>query len=415
MQLARDLQLAHIAIHAPEVAVDPTSFFQGAQEQHPWLARCDAGLLVTEYQAMKELMSLDDKLRNPSTQIVELMGAQGTGWGRFCEEMMLSSSGERHARLRGSVANAFTPRAVNQLRPTMRAVISDLLDEWAPRGAFDFVEFASQFPIRVMFGVIGADPKVIPEIQRSLEIHGASFDLNPAKMPIIEQAYQHLWGFVDDLIVERGPDGKQGDLLDQLIAVNSSGVISAAELRQMLILLFAAGFDTTKNTLSLLLYATMGEPELWRRCAMDRPYCDKVVEESLRLASPSSTYREVTEGFGYRDVAFGVGDVLIFPVSIAGRDTAAFPEPVRFDPERVHANRHLAFGRGMHMCLGQFMARANIEEGLHLIAQRITNPRLTGEVSWRPFPGTWGIKSLPIAFQPGAKGPEAAMRRSEVQ
>lgn len=404
MTSARDLALSNLVLHAPEMALNPMPFIEAAKAQHPWLARCDQGLVVTEYQAMKDLMSIDDRLKVPNDQIVELMGAQGTGWGRFVDEMMLSSHGERHARLRGSVNNAFTPRAVNQLRPRMRAVVGALLDEWAPRGAFDFVEFAGQFPVRVMFGVIGADPAAIPEVQKSLEIHGASFDLNPAKMPIIEAAYQHLWGFVDELIVARGPNGDQGDLLDQLIAANTSGALTDDELRQMLILLFAAGFDTTKNTLTLLLYAMITRPNVWVRCAQDRAYSDKVVEESLRFASPSSTYRVVVEAFDYRDVRLEMGDMLIFPVSIAGRDPTAFPAPMTFDPERAHTNRHMAFGRGAHICLGQFMARGNIEEGAHLIAQRMTNPRITGEVLWRPFVGTWGIQSLPVSFDP-APGP----------
>ena len=69
-----------------------------------------------------------------------------------------------------------------------------------------------------------------------------------------------------------------------------------------------------------------------------------------------------------------------------------------FDPDRTEKAASLAFGRGMHFCLGKFLAQANVEEGAHLIAQRITHPRLAGEVVWRGFPGVWGIKSLPIEF-----------------
>ena len=70
---------------------------------------------------------------------------------------------------------------------------------------------------------------------------------------------------------------------------------------------------------------------------------------------------------------------------------------------RKYADRHLAFGRGMHICLGQYLARANLEEGLHLIAQRITKPKLAGAVSWRPFPGAWGLQTLPIEFTPAPR------------
>jgi len=73
---------------------------------------------------------------------------------------------------------------------------------------------------------------------------------------------------------------------------------------------------------------------------------------------------------------------------------------LRFDPDRSEKAPSQAFGRGMHICLGQFLALANVEEGIHAIARRIVNPRLAGPVEWRPFPGVWGIKALPVAFDP---------------
>src|SRR5690606_4538947 len=102
----------------------------------------------------------------------------------------------------------------------------------------------------------------------------------------------------------------------------------------------------------------------------------------------------------YRDVLLPRDTLLFFPVSVVGRDPSAFDDPHRFDPERALDvdRRHLAFGRGAHMCLGQYIARAQLQEGLHLIAQRLENPRRDGPMGWRPFPGVWGIKGLPITF-----------------
>jgi cytochrome P450 len=400
MASANELQLPHVPIETPEFAVDPMPHMDAARRQHPWLARSNLGFLITEYQAMRDVLARDDKLRMPGAEIVDIMGAHGTEWGRFVVDQMLVSSGERHDRLRGSISGAFTPRAVNRLRGLMQEVVADLLDEWAPKGAFDFVEFASQFPIRVMFGVIGADPAPIPEIQHSLEIHGSSFDLDTSRMAIIEAAYLHLWEFVDGVIAARRRVGPKGDLLDDLVAANTSGALSDVELRQILLLLFAAGYDTTKNMLTLIMHAMLQTPADWERCATDRAFCDKVVEEGLRFMSPSSTYRTVVEPLEYRDVVFPKDSMIIMPLSITGQDETAFPEGRAFKPERTHVNRQIAFGRGMHLCLGQFLARANMEEGIHLMAQRITKPRLAGEVTWRPFPGVWGVKSLPIAFDP---------------
>jgi cytochrome P450 len=408
MPSVNELELAHLPIETPELAIDPMPYFETARRQHPWLAKSNAGLVVTDYTAMKEILHKDENLRMSSTEIVDLMGARGTGWGRFTEEMMLSKSGADHARLRGSVAQAFSPRSVNRLRPVMKEVVSNLVDEWAPKGAFDFADFAANFPIRVMFGLMGADPALLPDLRASLEVQGSSYSLEPWRMPIIEEAYQVLWRFVDDRINERGTAGGRGDLLDELIAANTAGALDDEELRIMLVFLFAAGYDTSKNLLTLTLHSMIEAPDVWKRCAEDRPFCDKVVEEQLRLTSPSNIYRLVTEAFDYRDVTFPKGSMLILPLTISGRDPEVFPDPMAFDVDRRGKDRHLAFGRGMHICLGQYLARAQAEEGLHVIAQRITNPRLAGEVTWRPFPGVWGIKSLPIAFDPAPARPEPA-------
>jgi cytochrome P450 len=106
------------------------------------------------------------------------------------------------------------------------------------------------------------------------------------------------------------------------------------------------------------------------------------------------------QDFTYDGVNFTKGAMVVFATPLAGRDPAAFPEPMTFDPERVSASRHVAFGRGAHICLGMFIARAQLEEGLHLITQRLANPRLTGPISWRPFLAAWGLRTLPIAFDP---------------
>ncbi|HEX4375693.1 MAG TPA: cytochrome P450 [Steroidobacteraceae bacterium] len=400
MSSIHELELARLPIETAQFGTDPMPFLDQARHQHDWLAASSLGYVVTDYRAMDEIMRLDNNLKMPGENIVDLMGARGTGWGHFAEDQMLARSGAEHARLRGSVSAAFAPGSVNRMRPVMQATVAALLDEWAPKGAFEFTEFAANFPIRVMFALIGTTTERLPEIITSLEIHGSSFNMEVEKMAIIEQAYQTLWGFVDDLIARRGPNAGKGDLLDHLIAASSDGTLSDTELRQILILLFAAGYDTSKNLLTLLMHSMIQAPAIWKRCAEDAAYCRKVVVEQLRHTSPSNTYRVVTQDFNYRDVDFPQGTMLIFPISLAGRDPAIFSNASTFDPERPEKAASLAFGRGMHFCVGKFLAQANVEEGAHLIAQRITNPRLAGEVLWRGFPGVWGIKSLPIEFDP---------------
>ncbi len=398
-----ELDLEQLPISTPEFGMDPMPWFARARAKHEWLAGSDIGYVVTGYHAIDAIMRLDDKLTMPGEEIVDIMGARGTGWGDFAIEQMLVSFGERHTRLRGSAGTAFGPGSVKRLRPVMQQTVRDILDEWAPKGSFDFTAFAAQFPVRVMFALLGTSTERLPEIMKYLEIHGESFNLEVEKMDVIEHGYQTLWSFVDGLVAERGPDGSKGDLLDTMIAANLKGQINDKELRQLLILMFAAGYDTTKNLLILLMRSLLDHPDIYRRCGEDFEYARKVVKEQLRFATPSNTMRMVTEGFTHRDVDIPAGTMLIFPLTLSGRDPAVFSNADRFDPDRPEKNPNQAFGRGMHMCLGQFLAVANVEEGIHLIAQRIANPKLAGEVAWKPFPGVWGITSLPITFdQPQA-------------
>jgi cytochrome P450 len=393
-----ELDLEELPISAPEFGNDPLPWFAKARARHEWLAASDIGYVITGYHAIDAIMRLDDKLTMPGEEIVDIMGARGTGWGDFAVEQMLVSHGERHTRLRGSASSAFGPGSVKRLRPIMQQTVRDILGEWVPKGRFDFTEFASQFPVRVMFALLGTSTERLPEIMKYLEIHGESFNLEVEKMDEIEHGYQTLWSFVDGLVAERGPQGQNGDLLDTMIAANQNGQITDKELRQLLILMFAAGYDTTKNLLILLMRSLLDHPDIYRRCGEDFDYARKVVKEQLRFATPSNTMRMVKEGFTHNGVEIPVGTMLIFPLTLSGRDPAVFGNPDTFDPERPEKNPTQAFGRGMHICLGQFLAVANVEEGIHLIAQAILNPRLAGEVAWKPFPGVWGITSLPIEF-----------------
>jgi cytochrome P450 len=405
MQSVTDLALPYLPLEDPAFAVDPMPFIEAARREHLWLAKCAVGYVVLEYKAIRELTPMDDRMRPSMDSITEIMGAKGTPWGDFMDNLMLAKTGAEHTRIRNSIAISFTPRNINRYRALMREVVSGLLDEWAPKGAFDFAEFAANFPITVMFGLIGASTSALPGIRKSLETQGMSASLDASLLPAMQEAYQVLYAFVDRIVTERQRDGggEPEDVLNALIAATRAGQIDEGELRNLLMFLFAAGYDTSKNMLTLIMHMMVQRPDLWKRCAEDRPFCDKVVEEMFRINSVSNMYRTVTQEVVYREVQFPVGSLLIMPLSISGRDPEAFSDPMSFRPERESTHRHIAFGLGKHMCLGQHLARAQIQEGVHLIAQRITNPRLTAQVTWRPFYGVWGLRTLPIEFDPAPR------------
>ena len=120
----------------------------------------------------------------------------------------------------------------------------------------------------------------------------------------------------------------------------------------------------------------------------------------MRFHQSSNMTRLVTGDIVHRDVMLPGGTTLFFPWGVAARDPGAVDDAGEFLPDRVNKSTHLGFGLGGHMCLGQFIARAQMAEGLHLIARRMKNPTTTGPGGWRPFVGVWGMRGLPIAFEP---------------
>ncbi|TGD73419.1 cytochrome P450 [Mangrovimicrobium sediminis] len=413
MQTPEQLDLAYMAMESREFSDNPFPHFDAARERHPWLARCAFGVVVHEFQAIQDLLIQDDKMCSDQEGVVAAMQAEGTPWGRFQVESILGRSGDSHKRIRDVVAPMFTPREANKNRQLMRDVVSMVLDEWAPKGEFDFEEFASYFPVSVMTAMIGAPLDAIPRLRQSMEDLGLSFSMDLAHMPALQAAVGTMDDFVRDLVARRRAGERPGDepdLLDTLLAAVAAGQLADDEVYNLLIFLFVAGYDTSKNILTLAMYSLLEHPDIYQRCASDYEYCSKVIEETFRLNSPATIPRRLQEDIVYRDVLLEKDSMLFFTVGMSGRDPRAFERPDVFDPDREKKNyRHMAFGRGVHLCLGQYIARAQLQEGLHLIAQRLRNPVLAGEIGHRPFFGVWGLRGLPIRFEPA---PDSALERS---
>ena len=405
MNTPEDLDLPYLAVNEGWFATDPFPHFAAAREKHPWLARSPFGYYVTDYDAIRELFRMEDKLDNPYAGMLALMEAHDTPWGRFQESHILNQAGEAHKRRRDSLHPACTPRQAKLHRPLMRQVISELLDEWTPKGAFDFEEFASYFPITVMCRLIGASPESIPPLRSSLEALGLSVSMDKKHLPALQQGTIIIDDFSQALVAERRAGvhrTAETDLLDTLLEAQIDGGLSDRELYDLLIFLFAAGYDTSKNILTLIMMELVQRPDMYERCSRDLDFCRKVTDETFRYHSTAGSMRTLGEEIVFRDVRLPKGAMLWFPINVVGRDSRVAARPDEFDPERKHEKPPIPFGLGAHICLGQFIARAQIEEGLHLITQRMRNPRSPGPAGFRPFPGVWGIRGLPIEFEPHA-------------
>jgi cytochrome P450 len=257
-----------------------------------------------------------------------------------------------------------------------------------------------------MAQLIGAPLSAIPKLRKSLETMGLAFSLNPELEPALQEAIVHIDGFCQGLIDDRRANpkaaGSEPDLLDILLDASREGGINDRQLTDLLIFLFVAGYDTSKNVFTYLMHLLTKHPDIYKRCAEDIDYCRKAVEEGLRYFNPSSSFRFTDADIEYRGVVLPKDTMLFFTLNMSGRDPTVFDEADTYDPERPvdPKKRQIAFGLGKHMCLGQYIARAQLQEGLHLVAQRMQEPRVSGKIDWRPFPGIWGLKGLPLEVTP---------------
>ena len=407
-----DLDLLELPIAERAFGENPEPWFELARQRHPFLARFAHGYLVHGQHEIRDLIAMDDKFRLAVADVVEIMGATGTPWGDFMQNLVIAKHGDEHRRMRDALKPFFKPRRIAGHIAMIRRVVSDLLDEWAPKGEFDFTEFAANFPVAVMFGLIGADLADLPRIKWALETQGLSYSLDPSLLPDMEAAHTLMMDFTSSLIAGRrarmAAGGEQpDDLLTELVAAIDHGVLTHLEVCEQLYFLFAAGYDTTKNQLGMTAERLFRAPGMWERCAADREFCTLAIEEGLRHSSPSSPPRIAIEDVVYGDLLIPKGAHLMFLLNISGRDPRAFDQPMEFRPGRESAKHHLAFGKGAHICLGLHLARFQMEEGLHLIAQRLHNPEIVRDLHWRRFPGVWGLETLPIRFDPAPKSPMA--------
>jgi cytochrome P450 len=161
-----------------------------------------------------------------------------------------------------------------------------------------------------------------------------------------------------------------------------------------------AGTDTTRNQLACSVALFAEHPEQWLLLAARPDLAPRAVEESMRyLGAVRATTRFASEDVIYRDVLFPRGTVVSTSLVGANRDPAVWDEPDEFDITQERGVAQMTFGSGIHFCLGAALARAELQEALPLLAQRLPGLALTGPVEWKPANfGIWGPASLPLRF-----------------
>jgi cytochrome P450 len=288
--------------------------------------------------------------------------ARAMGGGNVLGESLIATDPPRHRQLRALVERAFTPRAVQALAPRIQQLAADLLDRFAGP-ELDFVAaFAEPLPVLVIAAILGIPAEDRADFKRWSD---AVVTGNPAGI-------REMAGYFARLIAQRRAAGTGGtDLISVLMAAEEEGQrLSERELLGFCVLLLVAGNETTTNLLANTVQILSDDPASRAALAADPALWPGAIEESLRFRSPvQSMFRATTREASIGGRAIPEGRFVRAWIASANRDEAQFGEPDRFDPRRS-PNRHLAFGVGIHFCLGAPLARLEAQVALPALYQR---------------------------------------------
>jgi len=387
-------------IFAPEFLADPGPIID-AMRARSCLARTVFGALVIDHAHVQALLA-DPRLDSSLLAIVRMQGLTEGPVYDLLARALLSVDGEDHGRLRRLVSRAFTPRSVERLRPSMQALTHELIDGFATRGRCEFMaEFADRYPIQMiceLLGVPRADHERFAGWSNAIT-WVLSLELS-MHLDEIQTGFDGLTAYLEDFIAARRRN-PQDDLVTRLIEAEDGGDrLSPLELRAMIGALLFAGYDTTRNQLGIAMALFAQHPAQWRLLADEPRRVADAVEEVVRFMGAVTVApriaRESLEVGGY---AIAAGTLLTLSTAAANHDPAAYVHPERFDVT-IEREPPLTFGGGPHYCLGANLARTEMQEALTILAQRLPDLRIDGEVEWRPRSGIFGPARLPLAFSP---------------
>jgi cytochrome P450 len=315
---------------------------------------------------------------------------------------MLGSDPPQHSRLRRLVSRDFTPRRIRELEPRIREIAKDLLDKVEARGQFDLMaDIANVLPVTVIAEMLGVPPELNARFKRWSDTIIGGDNRMPGMPPPPElvRAIDELGDYFTDEIERRrahpGPD-----LVSALVAAHDEGeVMSAADLLSFITLLLLAGNETTTNLIGNGTLALGRNPDQFDALKGNPAVLPRAIEEMLRYDGPvQSTVRFAKEAVSLGGTQIPAGALALMIVAAANRDPAQFKDPQKFDITR-DPNEHVAFGEGIHFCIGAPLARMEARITFEAMLERFPRLRLKDPAMKPVYKGSYflrGLESLPL-------------------
>jgi hypothetical protein len=326
------------------------------------------------------------------------------GWRGFSlpaalDANLLNMDPPDHTRIRRLVAQAFTPRRVEALRPRIRQTAEDLVDVMIHDGAADLIAgYATPLPIAVICDLLGIPVRARADFRGWTDTMLAT----PADPGAVRTAIGSMQAFLTQLMADkRGAPGE--DLLSALIqARDNDDRLTEDELTSLAFLVLFAGYENSVNLIGITVAHLLTHADDRHRVRREPGLLPALVEELMRLQPPAplSIRRFAREDVTIGTVTVPAGDTVLLALAAANRDPARFADPTALDLHRPD-NGHLSLGYGIHYCLGAALARAEAHIATEVLLHRLPALALAvpaGHLAWRPAFRTRGPAGLPVTF-----------------
>ena len=334
---------------------------------------------------------------------LEQARARGETEDNFGAPTMLNSDPPDHDRYRGVVARAFTPRAVTAQEPTLRRLAQELVQPLSRGDSVEIVRLlSSPLPVLAIAAMLGVENTDIDSFREWSDAFVTAGDL-PTEEEVVRSrdASSSLRAYFDAEIGRRRGGGGGDDLLARLVEANEGGVLDDAELLASCVLLLVAGNETTTNLIGNGALALMHNPAQLEMLRREPAMLPRAIEEMLRYDGPvQSTARFPKSAVKLVDAEIPAGSIVVVVIAAANRDPAQFPDPERFDITR-DPNDHLAFGEGIHFCIGAPLARMEANIAFSAMFERFARLRLRDPDAKLNYKGSYflrGLDSLKVAL-----------------
>ncbi|MFD5098463.1 cytochrome P450 family protein [Streptomyces albidochromogenes] len=391
--------------HAEELAADPYPYYAKLREAGP------AHLIRTaDVDRMWLIVGHDEARRALADPRLSKDWKTSGLWEATADPInanMLETDPPHHTRLRKLVAGEFTARRIEALRPKVQSVTDELLDAMTSAGSrtADLVEaLAFPLPMTVICELLG-----VPDLDRASFRAWSNEIVAPTGADAEGEAVRAMGAYLAELVEDKAASAPGDDLLSALIRTQAEDGdrLTRDELIGMAFLLLIAGHETTVNLISNGVRALLTHPGQLATLRADLGLVDSAVEEMLRYDGPveNATFRFTREPVEVGGLVIPAGEAVLVSLAAGDRDAARFPDPDRFDITRTavagKGPGHLAFGHGLHFCLGAPLARMEARIALRTLLERCPDLALDpdgGPLDWLPGLLMRGVRRLPVRW-----------------